>query len=169
VPPTDGISLNCDGSYQRLRLVDGGPSGRSLVLDQWVGSAWQETWTYEAGDPMIRQMQPEAGAYRLGECQRLLIVPMIYTGSGAVLELHISAWTGTEVVEVFEADGIHGSWRIEGDRIIVERSLYLYGEPNCCPCNRQIQVHRWNGALFLEVSSEITPTCTGTPEPICTP
>lgn len=167
-PPVDGISLNCDGTYQRVRGVDLGPSGRALALDQWNGSGWSEAWSFEAGDPMIRQMQPEAGAYAFGGCRRLLMVPLIYTGSGAVLELHVFGWTGTEAIELFQGDGIHGTWRIEGDKIIIEESLYLFDEPICCPCNRQVESHRWNGTAFVESSSEIHPTYTGTPPPMCT-
>jgi hypothetical protein len=168
-PPSDGVSLNCDGSYQRLRVLDGGDTGRSLHLDSWEGGAWHEVWSLEAGDPMIRQLTAEAGLYAFGGCRQLIVAPLRYAGSGAVLELQVLAWTGDAVVEVYRNDGIGGDWRQDGDRLVFEKSLYLYNEPNCCPCNRERSVHRWNGTAFLEEQTEINPTYTGTPPAICQP
>ncbi len=167
-PPPDAVSLNCDGTYQRLRLLDGGAAGRSLRLDRWEGG-WHEVWSLEGGDPMIRQLASEAGLYAFGGCRQLIVAPLRYAGSGAVLELHVLAWTGGKVVEVYQNDGIGGDWRRDGDRLVFEKSLYLYNEPNCCPCNRQVTVHRWNGSAFLEEETEIRPTYSGTPPPICQP
>lgn len=168
-PPPDGVSLNCDGSYQRVRLVDNGEAGRALVVDQWNGASWVMAWELEGGDPMIRQLQPEAGAQSFGGCPQLLLAPFVYTGSGAVLELHIFAWTGTQAVEVLHAEGTQGTWKVEGSRLRVERALYLYGEPNCCPCNRQTKTYEWNGVAFIESGDELAPTYTGTPPPMCIP
>ena len=166
-PPSDGVSLNCDNSYQRIRLVNPGESGQALVVDQWNGSGWEVAWQYDGGDPVIRQLTEDAGAYMFGSCQQLLVVPLLYSGSGGILELKIFQWTGDDANEVYANDGSHGNWSHDGARVRLERALYLYNEPNCCPCNREGIEHEWNGASFVEVESEIIPTYSGTPPPVC--
>ena len=136
-------------------------------MDHWTNNGWQTKWEYEAGDPTIRQLTERAGAYSFGGCQHLIVAPRLYSGSGAVLELHIFQWTGEGVIEVYANDGINGDWQAIGDRIRFENSLYLFDEPNCCPCNRQVTEHQWNGSAFIEVETEIRPTYTGTPPAIC--
>ena len=167
--PNAGISLNCDETYQRVRLIDRGSEGRTLIVDEWTGSTWDTRWRYDGGDPNIRQLTDRAGAYSLGGCRQLLVVPLLYTGSGAVIELHVFEWTDEGAVEVHSDNGTHGDWQIVANQLRFERSLYLYDEPNCCPCNREVTEHEWNGSAFIEVETEIRPTYTGTPPPICQP
>jgi hypothetical protein len=88
-PPPDGMSLNCDGTFQRVRVVDGGASGKTLFVDHWNGAAWEEAWSVEGGDPMDQQIEDAAGPYLFGDCQYLVIVPIRFSGSGAILELKI--------------------------------------------------------------------------------
>jgi len=168
-PPAGGVSLNCDDSYQRFRLVDGGAAGKTVYLDNWNGSSWIEVWSMAGGDPMIRQIQSEVGLYAFGGCQQLIVVPVVYSGSGAILELSAYQWMGAGVAQVYQQDGAHGSWQHQADALYFEQSVYLFGEPNCCPCNRQAETHTWNGAAFIATSSSISPTYSGTPPPICVP
>jgi hypothetical protein len=168
-PPPEGISLNCDGTYQRVRLVDGGASGKTLYVDQWNGAAWEEVWRVEGGDPMNQQIEDEAGPYLFGECQYLVIVPIRFSGSGAILELKIYTWNGTGMEEVYAHDGVHGDWEKLGDMITFEESIYLYDEPNCCPCNRQFLEHTWDGTAFVQTGSLISPTYEGDPPEYCQP
>jgi len=168
-PPPGGVSLNCDGTYQRVRITDGGASGKTVSVDNWDGTAWVNVWNVFGGDPMVRQIEDEAGSYTFGGCQKLVIVPMRYSGSGAILELGIHAWNGAGLTQVYFNDGTHGTWSKSGDNIIFEESLYLYNEPNCCPCNRQTLQYTWDGAAFVQTGSAITPTYTGTPPAICVP
>ncbi len=167
-PPPDGISLNCDESHQRVRLGPG-PSGRTLYVDQWREASWRQAWSYNAGDPQVREVTERAGAYRFGGCQRLIVVPVLYRGSGAVLELHVFAWGAGDVREVYTNDGIQGSWEGDEASLIFREAVYLYDEPNCCPCNRRISVHVWEGSKFVPSSQEDRPTYTGTPPAHCTP
>lgn len=169
VPPAGGVSLNCDGTYQRLRITDGGASGKTISVDNWDGSGWVNVWNIAGGDAMIRQIEVEAGYYTFGGCQKLVIVPIRYSGSGAILELSIHVWNGAGLTQVYFNDGVHGSWSKVGDNVIFEESLYLYGEPNCCPCNRQTLQYTWDGTAFNQTGSAITPTYSGTPPPICVP
>jgi hypothetical protein len=167
--PPGGVSLNCDGTYQRLRITDGGPAGRTVSVDNWDGSSWVNVWNWPGGDPMVRQITDEAGIYPFGDCQQLVVVPMVYGGSGAVLELTIHVWTGSGLDEVYLHEGTHGTWSLSGDSVIFEESVYLHGEPNCCPCNRQVLQHTWDGAAFVQTGSAIVPTYSGTPPPECAP
>lgn len=168
-PPPDGISLNCDGTYQRVRVVDGGAAGKTVFVDNWNGSDWVEVWRVEGGDPMNQQIEDSAGPYLFGECTYLVIVPILYGGSGAVVELTIYAWDGVGMVEVYRHDGVHGDWQKLGDMITFEESIYLYDEPNCCPCNRQYLEHTWDGVAFQQTGSLITPTYEGEPPEYCQP
>jgi len=166
-PPPGGVSLNCDATYQRVRLTDAGPAGRTLWVDSWDGSTWVNVWSVAGGDPNIRQIEEEAGAYQFLGCQNLVILPIRYSGSGAYLELMIYRWNGAGLSEVYHHEGTHGVWDKAGDTVEFEESLYLFNEPNCCPCNRQTLQHTWNGAAFLETASSITPTYSGTPPAEC--
>jgi hypothetical protein len=168
-PPPDGVSLNCDGTYQRFRLVDQGASGKTVSVDNWVSNSWVNVWNLSSGDPMTKQIEAEAGYYQFGGCQKLVIVPMRYAGSGAVLDLSIHVWNGNGLSQVYFNDGVHGDWTKVGDKILMEESLYLYGEPNCCPCNRQVLEHTWNGTAFLQTGSAINATYSGTPPAECSP
>jgi len=168
-PPPGGVSLNCDGTYQRVRITDGGAAGKTVSVDNWDGSAWINVWNYAGGDPMIKQIQDEAGYYEFLGCQKLVIIPEVYDGSGAFLNLRIYVWNGSGLTNVYTHEGTHGSWSKMGDTIVFEESLYLYGEPNCCPCNRQVLEYTWDGAAFVQTGSAINPTYSGTPPPICAP
>ncbi len=168
-PPPEGMSLNCDGTYQRVRLVDGGASGKALITDHWNGTDWEEVWRVEGGDPMNQQIEDEAGPYPFGDCQYLVIVPIRFSGSGAILELKIYTWDGSSMVEVYGHDGVHGEWSKLGDLITFEESIYLFDEPNCCPCNRQFLEHTWDGTTFIQTGSLISPTYEGDPPEYCQP
>ncbi|MBN1266517.1 MAG: hypothetical protein JXA25_13555 [Anaerolineales bacterium] len=168
-PPPGGISLNCDGTYQRVRITDAGADGKTLWVDNWVSGSWSNVWSLEGGDAMIRQIEDEAGYYNFGTCKKLIIIPLRYSGSGAVLELEIYRWTGSGISNVYSHEGTHGEWSKLGDMITFEESIYLYGEPNCCPCNRQVLEHTWDGAAFVQTGSAINPTYTGDPPDHCVP
>jgi hypothetical protein len=168
-PPPEGMSLNCDGTYQKVTLVDNGATGKTLFVENWDGASWTEVWRIEGGDPMNQQIEDTAGAYSFGECTYLVIVPIIYSGSGAVVELTIYAWDGVGMVEVYRHDGVHGDWEKLGDMITFEESLYLFDEPNCCPCNRQYLEHTWDGVEFVQTGSLILPTYEGDPPDHCQP
>ncbi len=167
--PPGGISLNCDGTYQRVRIIDEGASGKTIIVDNWESDAWVNVWNIAGGDPMIRQIEDEAGYYQFGDCQKLVIVPIRYGGSGAPLELSIHVWNGSGLTQVYFDEGTHGVWSKHGDRIDFEESIYLYGEPNCCPCNRQMLENTWNGTAFIQTGSAINPTYTGEPPDHCRP
>jgi hypothetical protein len=168
-PPPGGVSLNCDGTYQKLTIVDGGPVGKTATLSDWNGSAWIDVWSVSGGDPMMQQIEAGAGLYPFGLCRQLIVIPIRYSGSGVVLDLTVYEWTGAAVSQVYYHQGVHGDWSKDGDSIVFDESLYLYGEANCCPCNRQTTRHTWDGASFAQTDQVITPTYSGPPPEWCTP
>jgi serine/threonine protein kinase len=166
-PPADGVSLNCDDTYQRFRISDAGSLGKTIFVDNWNGSAWETVFSVPSGDPMEKQFMEEAGFYDFGGCEKLVAIPIQYTGSGALLELALFKWTGSELVQVYYNNGPAGVWSIDNDKINFEKSVYLYGEANCCPCYRQIETQRWNGDEFIDPLTAMEPTFNSGERPEC--
>ncbi len=166
--PADAVSFNCDGTFQRLNILDAGGGGKTITVDNLVGGSWTPVWAISSGNPMDSQLENDAGLYRFGDCRKLLIVPLRFTGSGAVLQLAIYKWNGSTMEQVLNDGGTHGSWfTVENRNVSIERSVYLYGEPNCCPCNRELVGYRWNGNNFVDDGTSLTPTYSGTPPAEC--
>jgi len=165
----EGISLNCDGSQQRVRIEDAGAAGRTVAVDTWLASGWVNVWSLSGGDPMIQQIEPEAGAYRFGECRSLILVPIRYSGSGADLRLDLYAWDGAGLRQVYSHHGTKGAWAKLGDTIQFREAKFLYGEPNCCPCAMQTTEHTWDGSAFVETLTIVEPTHAGPPPDECRP
>lgn len=168
-PPPGGISMACDGVYQRFRVSDGGASGKTLSVDVWNGATWVNVWNWSGGDPMVKQIQPEAGLYTFGTCEQFVVVPEVYSGSGANLKLTVHRWDGAGLTEVFHIEGDQGRWTHTDNGILFEESVFLYGEPHCCPCNRQFLQFTWNGSAFVQTASAVNPTYIGTPPSYCVP
>jgi len=116
---------------------------------------------------MEKQFMEEAGFYDFGGCEKLVAIPIQYTGSGALLELALFKWTGSELVQVYYNNGPAGVWSIDNDKINFEKSVYLYGEANCCPCYRQIETQRWNGDEFIDPLTAMEPTFNSGERPEC--
>jgi len=165
--PPDGVSLNCDGTYQRFNKLDGGLSGITLSIDNLVNGSWKPVWAINSGDPNQKQFEDETGLYPFGDCGQLLAVPIRFTGSGAVLQLVIYAWNGSTMELVYDQSGTGGIWEQQGDSVRMERSVYLYGEPNCCPCNREVLYHDWIEDEFVESAISLVPTYQGAPPAEC--
>ncbi len=163
------VSLNCDGTQQRVRVEDGGGAGRTVAVDAWMAGSWVNLWSVSGGDPMIQQIEPEAGPYEFGGCRKLIIVPIRYSGSGGDLRLSIYLWDGAGIRQVYEHYGTKGAWRKSGDVVQFKEAKFLHGEPNCCPCAVQTTEHAWDGSAFIESRLLVEPTYTGTPPPECQP
>lgn len=166
VPP-GGVSLNCDGTYQRFNISDAGSLGKTVTIDNWNGSAWVNVFTVSSGDPMLQHFTDDTGLYSFGGCQQLLVTPVVLSGSGSVLDLSVYKWDGTGMQNVYHNSGTHGQWSIAGKKLTFKQSVYLFNEPSCCPCYTQVQVHKWNGTSFVEVSTTNEPNFSGTPPPEC--
>lgn len=168
-PPPSGLSYECDGTYQRTQFIDQSEDGRILLVDNWEDGIWVEVWRHEEPDPMISQIEVEAGPTLFGECQYLVALPIRFSGSGANLALGFYRWNGMTMEEVYFHDGVHGGWSKLGNTITFQESVYLYGEANCCPCNRQFLEHTWDGEAFSQTGSLIEPTYQGEAPEYCQP
>jgi serine/threonine protein kinase len=169
VPP-DGVSLNCDDTYQRINILDGGATGKTITVDNFNAGSWQTVWAISSGDPMIKQFEDEAGLYEFGDCRQLLVIPIRFSGSGANLQLVIYKWNGMTMEEAYQQYGIGGTWeKVDDLTVQFEHSVYLYGEPNCCPCNREILWHAWDEDEFIDSGVSLNPTYEGAPPAQCQP
>jgi serine/threonine protein kinase len=164
--PPEGVSLNCDGTYQRYNLSDAGALGKTITVDNWNGTTWANVFTVSSGDPMENKFTPDTGLYEFGGCQKLLVIPL---EKGRNLSLSVFEWMGSGLSQVFYRDELYGKWSADGNALIYQNPVYLYGEPTCCPCNVQETRYQWDGTNFVELSSETYPTYSGTPPPECGP
>jgi hypothetical protein len=72
--------------------------------------------------------------------------------------------------EALQQYGVGGVWQqLDEEFIEFEHSVYLYGEPNCCPCNREIVLHRWDVDEFVPDAVTLEPTYEGPPPAGCEP
>ncbi|MBW8010431.1 MAG: hypothetical protein FVQ83_04200 [Chloroflexi bacterium] len=164
-PPPDGVSLNCDGTYQRFRLADQGINGKTVSIDSWDGNAWVNVWNVSSGDPNLQQYTIETGHYQFGECQRLVIVPTRYSNPQVFVELDIYVWNGAGMSLVYHHEGAYGEWSKAGLAITFEWAStlgWVNGGP-LGPCEYTTLQHTWDGTAFNQTGSAVNPV------PNCTP
>lgn len=170
-PPPNGISLNCDDTYQRVRIVDEGASGKTVAVDKWNGVQWLNVWSLASGDPMLRQLTDEAGYYQFGECRKLVLVPFQHSNPQLWFELGVFAWNGTGMLQVYFNEGYYGEWERVGD-LIRFREASLLGWVNGGPlgaCEWLTLEHTWNGTGFTQSGSLVEPVANCTPAPTAAP
>ncbi len=165
-PPSGGISLNCDGTYQRVRIIDQGINGKTIAVDLWDGSSWVNVWNMASGDPNLKQLLDEAGTYEFLGCQKLVIVPFRHSGPQVFLELGVHVWNGAGLSQVYYNEGYYGDWEKLGDRIrFVEASkLGTVNNGPLGPCEWVTLEHTWDGIDFIQTGSAVDqiPNCTVT-------
>jgi hypothetical protein len=161
-PPTGGVSLNCDGTYQRVRITDHGSAGKTISVDNRSGGAWVNVWNMASGDPNQRQLMPEAGTYGFGECRLLVVVPMRSSGPHLWYELGIYAWNGVGLSQVYYNEGYYGEWSKIGDVITFREASTLGGSP-LSPCEWMTLEHEWDGTDFFQIGSALEPVAGCTP------
>jgi hypothetical protein len=165
-PPADGVSLNCDGTYQRLRIVDQGIQGKTISVDNWDGASWVNVWNMASGDPNLKQLMDDAGWYEFLGCQKLVIVPFRHSNPQLFFELGVHVWNGAGLSQVYYNEGYYGEWEKLGDRIRFREASKL-GTVNNGPlgaCEWVTLEHTWDGIDFLQTGSavEVVPNCTVT-------
>lgn len=170
-PPPNGVSLNCDGIYQRVRIVDQGAAGKTISVDTWNGTDWTNTWSVASGDPMLKQLTDDAGWYQFGDCEKLVIVPFQHSNPQLYFELGIYAWNGATMQSVYAREGYYGEWEKVAD-LIRFRYASLLGYVNngpLGPCEWTTFEHTWDGAAFAQTGSLIEPVADCSPIPTPTP
>jgi hypothetical protein len=163
--PPGGVSLNCDGTYQRVRIVDQGAAGKTIAVDNWVGGAWMNVWNIASGDPNLRQLTDDAGHYPFGGCQRLVVVPFRHSNPQVTFELSIHQWNGAGMVQVYSNQGYYGEWSHAGAVVTFKEASKL-GTINNGPlvaCEWQTLEHEWDGSAFNQVGSNLQPVANCTP------
>ena len=164
-PPPDGISFNCDGTYQRYRLTDQGINGKTVSIDSWDGAAWVNVWNVSSGDPNLQQYTLETGHYQFGDCQRLVIVATRFSNPQVFLELDIYVWNGAGMSQAYHHEGAYAEWNKAGLAISFEWAStlgWVNGGP-LGPCESSILQHTWDGTVFSQTGSAVNPV------PNCTP
>ena len=170
-PPPDGVSMNCDGTYQKFRFVDGGAEfGRIAIVDLWDGTKWNEIWRYSPGDPNLAQIELlNAGFHEFLPCQTLLVIPVRNSGSGTILDIYAYYWTGNTMDLTLSLTGLtQGTWSLFDNVVNVDYAVYQFNEPQAAPCNRENATYVWNSGLFGFSDSNTYPTYSGDPPPQCT-
>jgi hypothetical protein len=167
--PADAIDLNCDGRYERVVTTASGNNVTAVAIEAPYGSSQRHAVhsTPNAEVAVIENPRPLA----FGGCEQLLVVPVRFSGSGSILQLMVFRWTGSEVSKVFDESAQGGRWASEGQRLLLTKPVYLYNEPNCCPCTFQERAYAWDGTRFNFVGETLKPAeplppptiCTGTP------
>ena len=163
-PPPDGVSLNCDGTYQRLHIIDQGAAGKTISVDSWDGSNWVNIWNMASGDPNLKQLMDEAGWYEFLGCQKLVIVPFRHSNPQVFYELGVHVWNGAGLSQVYYNEGYYGEWEKLGDRIRFREASKLGTVNNgpLGPCEWITLEHTWDGVDFLQTGSaiDVVPNCT---------
>lgn len=162
-PPPEGVSLNCDGTYQRVRIIDQGASGKTIAVDNWDGNAWVNVWSAASGDPMLRQLMDEAGAYEFDGCQKLVVVPFRNSNPQLWYELGVYVWDGNSMSLAYFNEGYYGEWDKLGDTISFKEASKLGTVNNgpLGPCEWVTLWHVWDGVAFNQSASQIdvVPNC----------
>lgn len=169
--PPNGVSLNCDGSYQRVRITDQGASGKTIAVDSWNGAGWDNVWSVSSGDPMLKQLTEDAGWYQFGDCQKLVLVPFQHSNPQLLFELAIYMWDGSGMTSVYSRQGYYGEWEKVGD-LIRFRYASLLGYVNngpLGPCEWTTFEHTWNGTAFAQTGSLVEPVANCSPAATATP
>ncbi len=163
-PPPDGVSLNCDGTYQRVRITDAGIAGKTIWVDDWDGSAWVNVWSIAGGDANLRQLTDEAGWRLFGSCQKLILVPFRHSDPRVTIDLSLHVWNGAGLTQVYSNRGWFGEWSKVGDLIRFREASKL-GSSGGGPlgaCEWLTLEHTWDGTDFVQTGSvvEAVPGCT---------
>jgi hypothetical protein len=165
-PPPGGISLNCDGTYQRIQVADYGATGKVVSVDRWNGNQWVNIWNTSGGDPNQQQVTDDSGPYTFGGCQQLLVVSIRHSNPQVTLDVNIYAWNGSGLNQVYAVQGYYGEWNEVDNRSIFRSASQLgtVSDGPLQPCEWTTLEHTWNGATFTQTNMtvESVPNCTVT-------
>lgn len=92
-----------------------------------------------------------------GEAPPELAVHLRYAGTGAILDLEILSFEGGERELLLERTAYKGGVNYAEDEFVLIQPLYLYNEPNCCPCRVESVTYTWVETSFEAVQRVIEP------------
>lgn len=77
-----------------------------------------------------------------------VVVRVRYSGTGSILEAHILSFAGGVTQTLADIVAYKGWLEYRERGYIVSQPLYLYNEPNCCPCRMETVTYLWDGTAF---------------------
>lgn len=83
-----------------------------------------------------------------GEAPPQVVVRIRYSGTGAILEAHVLSFEGGTAQSLEDITAYKGGMDYHAGGFTVIQPLYLYNEPNCCPCRMETATYTWDGAAF---------------------
>ncbi|MFP4345676.1 MAG: Kelch repeat-containing protein [Anaerolineales bacterium] len=92
-----------------------------------------------------------------GKAPPELTVHLRYAGTGAILDLEILSFAGGERELLLERTAYKGGVNYAEEEFVVSQPLYLYNEPNCCPCRVESTTYAWDGTSFYAAQRVIEP------------
>lgn len=162
-----------DGQSLALQVDIVTPEGDSL----YRRAAWEPLGDPSTDDPgsipLTAYDSVEALEIRdlIGNGSPQVIVQVRSPGTGQSLDVAIVRVIGGETDVLFEGQAYKGSMTFSDGGFSMNQPLYLYHEPNCCPCRIESIAYRWNGQGFEVTDHKVTAaeaesvSCPTFPEP----
>lgn len=83
-----------------------------------------------------------------GDSVPQVVVRIRYSGTGSILEAHVLSFKGGTTERLADITAYKGWMEYQENGYLVTQPLYLYNEPNCCPCRMETVTYTWDGATF---------------------
>ncbi len=131
----EGAMLTSTNTWEEL-----GSSPSTMELDEYSFLMFNQIETVDivslTGEPL-----PQA------------VVRIRYSGTGSILEAHILSFKDGVATTLSDIVAYKGWMEYQRDGYMISQPLYLYNEPNCCPCRTEKVAYTWDGAAFTIASS----------------
>ena len=89
-----------------------------------------------------------------GDAVPQLVVRIRYAGTGSILEAHVLSFKGGVTASLADITAYKGWMEYQGNGYLVSQPLYLYNEPNCCPCRKETVTYAWDGVAFTASAAQ---------------
>lgn len=126
----EGIALTSLNTWEEL-----GDSPSTMALDEYSFMMFNQIETVDivalTGDPLPQ-----------------VVVRIRYSGTGSILEAHVFSFEGSVTQSLADITAYKGWMEYLRDGYVLSYPLYLFNEPNCCPCRRETVTYTWDGAAF---------------------
>ncbi|MBN1921185.1 MAG: hypothetical protein JW892_08080 [Anaerolineae bacterium] len=126
-----GIALYSQNTWEEL-----GESPSTMLLDEYSFL-------------MFNQIEAVDIVSLTGEVLPQVVVRIRYSGTGSILEAHILSFRDGAMQSLADITAYKGWMEYQREGYVLSYPLYLYNEPNCCPCRRETVTYTWDGAAFV--------------------